>query len=292
VLAIAGAPGRPAAQELAQTPHQQAPRAQAIATVPRVAHPYDPIPMDIAAFARVPTGPTDPYRRPYDQYLGGWTAPPPQLYPPQSQAVPAAQPGLAPLPQVNVPPPRAVAAEPQLAQLPPPRPTAPPRPRYGEGSVLGVSELRFGALAHNRGPISDEVEHGMQVNVEARFRSPDFLRIAASPRPTLGISANTTGDTSFLYGGLTWGGFVWNRFFLEAFVGAAVHDGELDSSDPGPHDRTQFGSRVLFRGAVEAGYRFLDNHSLSIMLDHYSNFGLASPNQGSEDFGLRYGYKF
>lgn len=295
-LALAVAPGHALAQELAAAPHQQPSRAQAVATVPRVAHPYDPIPVDVAAFARVPTGPTDPYRRPYDQYLGGWTQPPPQLYPSQGQ--PAAQPAaaplppLGPLPQVEVSPPRVPPREPQLARLPPPRPAEKTGPRYGEGSVLGVSELRFGALAHNRVPLSDEVEHGMQANIEARFRSPEILRAAGAPRPTLGLSVNTAGDTSFLYGGLTWGGFVWNRLFLEAFLGAAAHDGEVDSDDPGPHDRTQFGSRVLFRGAVEVGYRFLDNHSISIMLDHYSNLGLASPNQGSEDVGLRYGYKF
>ncbi len=119
------------------------------------------------------------------------------------------------------------------------------------------------------------------------------MKLVLSPRPTLGASINTAGDTSFLYTGLTWGGFVWKGLFIEGFFGLATHDGQLNSHDPEPHDRRQLGSRVLFREAIEIGYRFLDNHSVSIMLDHVSNAGLlADRNQGNDDVGLRYGYKF
>jgi hypothetical protein len=53
------------------------------------------------------------------------------------------------------------------------------------------------------------------------------------------------------------------------------------------------GSRVTFREAIEVGYRFLENHSISFVLDHYSNAGwIAERNQGNDDLGFRYGYKF
>ena len=108
---------------------------------------------------------------------------------------------------------------------------------------------------------------GYDVIPSARYFSPDFMKLVLSPRPTLGASINTAGDTSFLYTGLTWGGFVWKGLFIEGFFGLATHDGQLNSHDPEPHDRRQLGSRVLFREAIEIGYRFLDNHSVSIMLD-------------------------
>ncbi|MCC6467751.1 MAG: acyloxyacyl hydrolase [Alphaproteobacteria bacterium] len=283
-------PAQPAAQP--RTP-------PAVSAVPRIAHPVDSQPLNLQATSQVPLWSPDAYRRPYDQYLGGWSAPPPQL---DSIYVPPAS--TAPLPQVQVAvapvPPAPPAAAPQaeqpraqLAQSSVAPPAPEPRLRYGEGSVLGVSELRFGVLAHNKGAISDHTEHGVQVNIEARFRSPDFMRIILEPRPTLGISANTAGDTSFAYAGLTWGGFVWGGLFVEGFFGMAVHDGELNSRDPAPHERRQMGSRAVFREAIEVGYRFLENHSISFMLDHYSNAGwLAERNQGNDDLGLRYGYKF
>jgi hypothetical protein len=302
-LAVAGlcAPAAGQDQNSATRSQTLTAQAQAVTTAPRIAHPFDPLPVDLQAAARVPAWSSDVYRRPYDQYLGGWSAPPPQLsqaYTMPTQAYP--QP-LTPLPPLQVAPvqvapapvPPAAAPRAQVAQAAPAQAATEPRLRYGEGSALGISELRFGALAHNKGPIAEHTEHGVQINVEARFRSPDFMKIAASPRPTLGFSANTAGDTSFVYAGLTWGGFVWRGLFLEGFLGLAAHNGELNSSDPEPHDRRQFGSRVLFREAVEIGYRFLENHSISIMLDHVSNAGLlADRNQGNEDVGLRYGYKF
>jgi len=279
--------------------------------VSRIAHPYDPAVLDVGGAARVQMQP-DAYRKPYEQYLGGWSAPPPQLvstYAPPGAAPPSAP--LAPLPQVVVPPapqppaaaqvaqsatPQSAAprsAAPQTAQATAVPPSAEPRLRYGEGSMGGVSELRFGVLAHNIGLIAESTEDGAQINIEARFRSPDFMKVVLSPRPTLGASINTAGDTSFVYAGLTWGGFVWKGLFIEGFVGLAAHDGELNSNDPEPHDRRQMGSRVVFREAIEIGYRFLENHSVSIMLDHYSNAGLfADRNQGNDDVGLRYGYKF
>ena len=322
VLAVAAAFVAPSAQ--AQTD----PRAQV--PVPRVAPSYDLGTLDLGGAARVPQTP-DAYRRPYDQYLGGWREPPPPIqsaYAPQPvaaapavsswavnqplpplqdvqlAAVPQPSASSAPIPSAPAPSaqvpllPAGGSAQPaQIAQAAPaPQPAAAPPPedrlRYGAGSKYGISELRLAVLAHNKGPIASTTEAGVQVNMEARFASPDFMKILFEPRPTVGASVNTAGDTSFLYGGLTWGGFVWKGLFVEGFFGMAVHNGWLDSTDRDPHKRLM-GSRVVFSEALEFGYRFLDVHSISFMVDHYSNAGwLAERNQGNYDFGLRYGYKF
>ncbi|MGQ0676589.1 MAG: acyloxyacyl hydrolase [Rhodospirillales bacterium] len=296
---------------------------QARPTLPRTARFYDPGTLDLGGAARVPASP-DAYRRPYDQYLGGWREPPPPLQsayhpapqwsppPPAAWGAERAQPPLqevlvastaaAPPPAAPIPPAPAAAAPGKPGQLaqaapapaaaPASAPPAEDRLRYGAGSKYGLSELRFGLLAHNRGPIASRTEDGAQINMEARFASPGFLSLLFEPRPTIGASINTAGDTSFLYGGLTWGGFVWKGLFVEGFFGMAVHDGWLDSHDRDP-PRRLMGSRVVFREALEFGYRFLDVHSISFMVDHYSNAGwIAERNQGNDDFGLRYGYKF
>lgn len=287
-----------------------------IQPVPRTAPTYDTAVLNIGGAASIAIQP-DAYRKPYDQYASGWSEPPPQIassYAPPGQgpyAAPAPyqqplpplteqQVAVAPTPPATVgqPAPALTPMPPQLAQqaaqASAAAASAPPDGglRYGRGSLYGVSELRFGLLAHNKGPFAGHVEDGAQVNIEARFRSPDIFKYIFDPRPTVGISANTAGDTSFAYAGLTWGGFVWKGLFIEGFFGMAVHDGWLNSDDVKP-DRRLMGSRVTFREAIEVGYRFLENHSISFVLDHYSNAGwIAERNQGNDDLGFRYGYKF
>lgn len=156
----------------------------------------------------------------------------------------------------------------------------------------GIEEFRLGVLAHNKGPIASHREHGVQLNVEFLFDSPSFLKYILSPRPHIGGSVNTTGQTSFVYTGLTWTWDIYQGLFLDFSLGGAVHDGWLESSDPAPNRRL-LGSRVLFRESIELGYRFFDHHSLSIMLDHVSNAGLLSDrNQGNDDIGIRYGWHY
>ncbi|MCK6449881.1 MAG: hypothetical protein L6R19_03320, partial [Alphaproteobacteria bacterium] len=176
--------------------------------LPRVAHPYDPTPLNVGGAAQIVLEP-DAYRRPYDQYASGWSEPPPQIasvYAPPGQpaagqpatAQPPAQQALPPLAerQVGVAP-TPPAAAPQLTPMPPQlaqqaaqtsaaAAAAPAEDglRYGRGSKYGVSELRFGILAHNKGPIASSTESGAQINMEARFRSPDIFKIILEPRPT------------------------------------------------------------------------------------------------------------
>lgn len=52
------------------------------------------------------------------------------------------------------------------------------------------------------------------------------------------------------------------------------------------------GCRALFRESVSLGVRFLERHSLSLMLAHISNAGPCDLNKGLDADGIRYGYRF
>lgn len=163
--------------------------------------------------------------------------------------------------------------------------------RAGEGGLGGIlSEVRLGAMAHDVGILGrSEEDDAIDVNAEILFVSPDFLEPIWSPRPHIGITANTNGDTSQIYGGLAWDWNFWGPFFVEGTLALTVHDGELD---PVRSDKKALGCRVLFRESVSLGARFLERHSLSLMLAHISNASLCDNNEGLDTFGIRYGYRF
>ena len=172
-----------------------------------------------------------------------------------------------------------------------------------------LSEIRVGILAHDVGPFTLQTQHedgSIDLNAEFIFHSPDFLQIIGSPRPHLGTSINTAGDTSQVYAGLSYEWYLtgnlgrrklglsyeWyltGNFFVGIHGGGAVHNGETDRSTA---RRKNLGCSPLFRGAIEAGYRFDDHHGISLMVDHISNAYICDSNQGLESVGLRYGYRF
>lgn len=153
----------------------------------------------------------------------------------------------------------------------------------------GVSEVRLGLLDHDAGIVSNHKENGADVNAEILFVSPDFLAGFWAPRPELGIKLNTAAYTDQVYGGLTWSYDVTDALFGDFSFGPSYHDGNLNKSD---RHRKALGSPVLFREALSAGWRFDPSNSVSTMLDHISNAGLARYNGGMEDIGIRYGYHF
>ncbi len=152
-----------------------------------------------------------------------------------------------------------------------------------------VSEARAGLLDHDAGIFSNRKEGGADANAEILFVSPDFLTAAWSPRRDLGIKLNTKDETNQVYGGLTWTYDVTNLLFGDFSFGPDYHDGNLNKSD---HQRKALGSPVLFREALSAGLRLDPVNSISLMVDHISNAGLAKYNGGMEDIGIRYGYHF
>src|SRR5260370_11474767 len=68
-----------------------------------------------------------------------------------------------------------------------------------------VDEFKFGVLAHDIGLFDEHVESGSDINFEMLFTPPEFFRVIGSPRPHLGGSLHTTGNTKARYFGLTLG---------------------------------------------------------------------------------------
>jgi|SRR5690242_20861308 len=159
-----------------------------------------------------------------------------------------------------------------------------------------VDEFKFGVLAHDIGLLDKHVESGADINFEMLFTPPEFFRVIGSPRPHLGGSLNTAGNTNAGYFGLTWGiTLIQNLFgwggsvFANGSPGGALQDGFTNSAPP---DRKKLGSTALFRESLELGYQLTPSVSVSGFVDHMSNANLAPHNAGITDAGARLGFKF
>jgi lipid A 3-O-deacylase len=161
---------------------------------------------------------------------------------------------------------------------------------YEDRTGWGIlSEARLGILVHDEGPFSRNEEDGVDGNFELLFKSPDFMSWAWSPRPHIGGSINSNGDTSQLYAGLTWEWDFWRSWFVDFSLGGALHNGKKTTDRI---DRKELGCKLLFRESIELGYRINKTYSITAFLDHVSNGNLCTKNEGLESFGIRYGYRF
>lgn len=88
----------------------------------------------------------------------------------------------------------------------------------------------------------------------------------------IGITINSAGYTNKIYQGFTIE-TDRSKLFGSLHAGIAVHWGTIRN----------LGNRMLFRVALEAGYK-----SVSIVLDHISNANLYPNNAGLDLIGLRY----
>lgn len=155
-----------------------------------------------------------------------------------------------------------------------------------------ISEVRLGVLAHNVGPIASKTEDGIDVNPEILFSSAEFLEPIWAPRPMLGATINTIGDTSIFYGGLMWTFDMWWDTFVDFSFGMAVHNGN-SGSETDSEGRRALGCRWLFRESLELGYRFNPTYAVSLYLDHVSHGGVCSSrNRGMDNSGVRFHYAF
>jgi hypothetical protein len=163
-----------------------------------------------------------------------------------------------------------------------------------------VVELHFAAMAHGLG----SVETGTY-NVNISLVTPrlklvdDGFWADIAPRIQVGASWNTQRKTNFAYADLLWTWPLGAGFFLDTYVGAAIHDGELAATV----DRVGLGCRTLFHAGAALGYRFDEHLSVAAIYEHLSNgkelFGvhcgenqLAGGNQGLNNVGIRFGYAF
>ena len=166
-----------------------------------------------------------------------------------------------------------------------------PMPPAKNQNAKGVlHSIRLGVLAHDVDNLwsGRRKEGGVDSNAEVVFNMPLLEVFSGIVRPNLGASINNQGDTSKVYGGILWE-VTGKTFFFGLGLGAAWHDGELETRNPA---KKSLGSRILFRIPLEFGLTVYGPHRMSIMFDHVSNGYLASPNEGLDTLGLRYSYLF
>ena len=178
-------------------------------------------------------------------------------------------------------------------------------PVAARGQNLTYSEFKFGVLAHDAHFLGGK-EHGIDLNPELILQSPvadswaaqlpGYLRWMVQPRPTIGGEINLSGYTNQAYAGATWSWQLAGNLLmpgdgvvLSYFFGPGFNDGDIVSSKP---DRKSLGSHVLFREALELGYRINPVVQVSAFIDHVSNGGLAKQNQSLNDVGGRLGIRF
>ncbi len=153
-----------------------------------------------------------------------------------------------------------------------------------------IDEFRFGFVVHSIEP--SNAEDGVDVNLELLLRRPaarygdPFLDFALRPRLHLGTSINTVGDTSQLYGGLTWDVKLTQKLSLELSFGGAVHNGPT-----GDHLADSYGCAPSFRESLSLGYALDDRWTIYGTVAHMSNAGLCDHNTGLSSAGIRLGYK-
>jgi hypothetical protein len=163
-----------------------------------------------------------------------------------------------------------------------------------------VDEFKGGVLDHGVTFFEHSVETGVDLNGELLFHplfDPlDMFGASIIFRPNFGANVSTNDKTSTLYSGLSIDIMLARNvlqegdgFFLDGALGLAVHDGYLDNAPP---NRKALGSRLLGRRAGEIGYQITPQWSISAVIDHIGNYGLAHPNAGLKTAGIRLGFKF
>ena len=164
-------------------------------------------------------------------------------------------------------------------------------------SFMNLYEVKQGVLAHDRGWFGKNREgFGPDYNFELMFNSPRFFKKIGAPKPIIGLTQTSTGGSSLYYGGITWDWNISQNWFLTGTTGIAWTNGlsKLPKGQVPTGDRKiQFGSKWLHRGAIELGWNFYGNDTISLMFSHVSHGSmLDEKNQGMDEFGIRYGYRF
>lgn len=156
---------------------------------------------------------------------------------------------------------------------------------------LALSELRLGIF--DQGIDGPQSEGGAAVNVEVLLArlgtSTDSpaLDLVLRPRPMLGATINTEGDTSLGYAGLAWTvPLLADRLFAEASFGGALHDGPLDEQCV-----ASYGCAWAFRESASLGIALGEGWQVMGTVEHMSNADLCGRNRGLTNAGVRLGYR-
>ena len=128
-------------------------------------------------------------------------------------------------------------------------------------------------------------------HLEIALTSPSsgVFHFLFSPRPQFGFGYDQMTASNRGFAGVTWSLFDNDRLF--GSVGLA---GSYDPGPTSPYDplRRPLGPPLMVHGALELGYQFGQQHSLSLRFDegHAPDFRLNGEN--SDNLSLRYGLKF
>ncbi len=164
-----------------------------------------------------------------------------------------------------------------------------------------IDEVRLGVLEHDTELGGGEgKEEGFDVGFELLTSPITQLSWIGSPRAVFGLQINSEGYTNMAYAGILAqktvadGVFSANdAFYIEGTVALAYHDGAIDVRlRPEDAEWKSHGSYWVIRSGFGAGYRVNENWSVTATYAHISNANLAQPNQGSNDVGVRVGYRF
>ena len=109
----------------------------------------------------------------------------------------------------------------------------------------------------------------MDSTFEFLFREINYnLFWLGKPRPHIGATINMGGDTSQAYAGFTWDYKLPKRMFFNFSWGMAYHNGDtIHSASNVQTDKKELGSNLLFREAVELGWNFYGQDSISLRFD-------------------------
>jgi lipid A 3-O-deacylase len=154
-----------------------------------------------------------------------------------------------------------------------------------------IREMRFGVAAHDVDGLwsGESKEKGPDVCAEVVFRRSLFNLLYADAYPNVGISINTRGDTSKVFGGFRLEWQPLSFLMLSTGLGVTLHDGKRDTD---LSNRKSLGSQVLFRVPIEIGWVLNSQYRIVLAFDHISNAYLFSPNEGLDTLGLMVGYQF
>lgn len=153
-----------------------------------------------------------------------------------------------------------------------------------------IDEMRLGVFAHN--VEASSAESGTDINVELLFRRPAIaygnrvLDVLLRPRPHIGASINTAGDTSQVYAGFSWDMKLAPALVLELTFGGTWHDGPENGGAP-----DLYGCPLAFRESISLGLALDQRWTVYGTVTHMSNAGLCDFNSGLTSAGLRLGYK-
>lgn len=164
-----------------------------------------------------------------------------------------------------------------------------------------ISEVKGGVLLHDATRNSDtrtSEKDTIDLHGEVIFKTINIIESdnwiiqkLFQVRPHLGGQINTSDQTHQIYTGVTLGHQFQAGLFVDFSFGLTAHTGQLESHDPG-NDRPNLGSPILFREALDLGYRFKGGHGVSVYGVHMSHANLFADENDSMNFvGLRYGYR-